>query len=60
LCARTYNSVLLIQNLARFGPTPPQLIVHLLRQGLVKRQAQLKNMLFQHPNCPGDAKRRMS
>jgi hypothetical protein len=59
LCARSYNSVLFIQNLARFGACPPLLLAHLLKQPLVRRQQHLKNMLLQHPNMPSDAKRRL-
>jgi hypothetical protein len=59
LCSRTYASIMLIQNLARFPATPPQLIGHLLRQPMVKRQPHLKNQLLQHPNTPSDAKRRL-
>jgi hypothetical protein len=57
LCQKTYNSILLIQNLARFGATPPQVLVHLLRQATVKRQQHLRTLIKQHPNCPADAKR---
>jgi hypothetical protein len=58
LCARTYNSTLLIQNLARFSATPPQLLLHLMKQMPVKRQEHLRRLLTQHPNCPGEARRR--
>ena len=58
LCGRNYHSPLLIQNLARFSATPPQLLSHLLKQAVVKRQAHLRTMLIQHPNCPSDAKRK--
>ena len=58
LCSRTYASIMLVQNLARFPATPPQLIGHLLRQPMVKRQQHLRNQLLQHPNTPADAKRR--
>lgn len=58
LCARTYASIMLVQSLARFPATPPPLLGHLLRQPLVKRQPQLRNLLLQHPNTPSDAKRR--
>ncbi len=60
LCSRTYASIMLVQNLARFSATPPQLIAHLLRQPMVKRQVHLRNQLLQHPNTPADAKRRTS
>lgn len=59
LCTKTYASILLVQNLARFSATPPALLAHLLRQPLVKRQQQLKNALLQHPNTPSEAKRRL-
>jgi hypothetical protein len=52
LCARTYGSVTLIQNFARWSACPPPLIAHLLRQVLVKRQPQLKALLMQHTNAP--------
>lgn len=52
LCARTYSSVMLIQSFARWAPTPPALLAHLLKQPLVLRQPRLKTMVSQHPNCP--------
>ena len=58
LCARTIHSALLIQNLARFASTPPALLTHLLKQAAVKRQVHLRNMIFQHPNCPSSEKRK--
>lgn len=58
LCARTIHSVMLIQNLARFASTPPNLLVHLLKQAACKRQVHLRNMIFQHPNCPSSEKRK--
>jgi hypothetical protein len=59
LCARTYNSLMLIQNLARFSSTPPQVLQHLLKQALVKRQPHLRMLIAQHPNCPSDVKRKL-
>ncbi len=59
ICSRTMTSVMLIQSLARFPGTPPSVLVHMLKQPMVKRQAHLKNMLLQHPNVPSEAKRRM-
>lgn len=56
LCARTYGSTLLVQNLAHWGACPPALITHLLRQPLVMRQPRLKTMLGQHPNAPAGAR----
>jgi hypothetical protein len=59
LCGKSYTSNLLIQNLARFGATPPPVLAHLLKQNAVRRQQMLKNLILQHPNCPADAKRKM-
>ncbi len=52
LCARPYASIQLIQNLARWGATPPALIAHLLRQPVVRRMPQLRNQLLRHSNRP--------
>ena len=52
LCARTYSSVMLVQNLAHWSTTPPPLIIHLLKQPLVARHPRLRTMLQQHPNAP--------
>ena len=57
LCSRPYNSVLFIQNLAKFSATPPALLAHLMKQPFVRKNAPLKKLLLQHPNMPGDAKR---
>jgi len=51
LCRHSYSSSLLIQNIARWSAAPPQLLVHLLRQELVRRNAQLRLMLERHPNA---------
>lgn len=51
LCARSYGSTLLIQNLARWSASPHALITHLLRQPVVLRQPRLRTMLEQHPNA---------
>ncbi|WLT30209.1 hypothetical protein [Geothrix sp. PMB-07] len=51
LCRRTYTSTLLIQNIARWSAAPPQLIAHLRRQDLVKRNPSLRQMLERHPNA---------
>jgi hypothetical protein len=59
LCSRQYTSQLFVQNLARWGACPPVLLAHLLKQQIVKRQLHLRNMILRHPNCPGDAKRKM-
>ncbi len=52
LCGRTVSSLLLVQNLARWGATPPALLLHLSRQAVVKHQPQLRTLLCQHPNAP--------
>ena len=51
LCRRTYTSTLFIQNLARWSAAPPQLIAHLRRQDLVKRNPALRQLLERHPNA---------
>jgi len=58
LCNHTIVSPLFIQNLARFGATPPALIAKLLRSPAVQRQPQLRALLSKHPNAGADAKRR--
>jgi hypothetical protein len=57
LCGKQYNSVLFIQNLAKFSATPPALLAHLVKQPFVRKLPPLKKLLLQHPNMPGDAKR---
>jgi hypothetical protein len=57
LCNRQYNSVLFIQNLARFAACPPALLAHLLKQPFVRNHAALRKLLLQHPNLPGQLKR---
>lgn len=57
LCATTFTSSLLVQNLAQWSPTPPNLIEHLMRQPLVVRAPQLRQVLLRHPNCPSRIKR---
>lgn len=51
LCRRTYVSTLMIQNFARWSAAPPQLIAHLRRQDLVRRNAPLRQLLERHPNA---------
>ena len=50
LTAKTSFTVLFIQNLARWSATPPQLLVHLLKQPVVRMNIGLKKMLLKHPN----------
>jgi hypothetical protein len=57
LCARQYNSVLFIQNLARFAACPPALLAHLLKQPFVRNHVPLRKLLLQHPNLPSQLKR---
>jgi hypothetical protein len=52
LCTRTFTSLLLVQNLARWSATPPMVLAHLLKQPVVKHQPQVRNLLMQHPNTP--------
>jgi hypothetical protein len=59
LCGKQYNSVLFIQNFAKFSATPPALLAHLMKQAFVRKSAPLKKLLLQHPNMPGDVKRQM-
>jgi hypothetical protein len=56
LCARTLASTLLLENLARWPATPPNLVAHLLQQPLVRRMPNLQAALKRHPNCPSHAK----
>ena len=58
LCTRSYNSVMLIQSLARWTATPAALIAHLYEQPLVLRTPRLKTLLSQHPNAPPPKKGR--
>jgi hypothetical protein len=59
LCARAHASMTLIQNLARFGACPPALLVHLVKIPSVRRNPQVRRLLLQHPNMPGDMKRQL-
>lgn len=56
LCARTYTSMLIIENLARWPATPPPVILHLLKQPLLRQMPALRSMLKRHPNCPASAR----
>ena len=56
LCARTFTSVLIIENLARWPATPPPVILHLLKQPLLRQMPALRAMLKRHPNCPASAR----
>jgi hypothetical protein len=52
LVGKTYSSMQLVQNIARWAPAPPALIAHLLRQDLVRRSPTLRLLLERHPNAP--------
>ena len=56
LCARTFSSALIVENLARWPATPPPVIVHLLKQPLLRQLPALRAMLKRHPNCPASAR----
>ena len=56
LCARTFTSSLIVENLARWPATPPPVILHLLKQPLLRQMPQLRAMLKRHPNCPPSAR----
>lgn len=56
LGARTYTSLLLVQNLARWAPTPPGVLAHLLKEAVVKHNPQVRALLLQHPNMPHHAR----
>jgi hypothetical protein len=57
LCARTFTSTLLVQNISRWAAAPPALIAHLLKQEMVRRSPALRTLLQRHPNAPTEAKR---
>lgn len=58
LCSRSYTSVIFVRNLLKFGSCPGPLLGYLSKQGLVRRNPQLRSMVLAHPNTPQDAKRR--
>lgn len=57
LCSRQYNSMIFVQNLAKFPATPPTLLAHLIKQPSVRRNQGIKRMLLQHKNMPSEAKK---
>ncbi|MBX3210362.1 MAG: hypothetical protein KF764_35345 [Labilithrix sp.] len=57
LCGKNSYTILFIQNLARWSATPPQLLAHLLKMPVVRRNLGLRKMLLKHPNTPSDVKR---
>ncbi len=58
LCAKTYSSQLLVQNLAKFTACPANLLTHLMRQNLVRRNPTLKRLVLNHPNLPNEVRKR--
>jgi hypothetical protein len=56
LCARTFTSMPIIENLARWPATPPPVILHLLKQPLLRQMPALRALLKRHPNCPVSAR----
>jgi hypothetical protein len=56
LCARTFTSMMIVENLARWPATPPPVILHLLKQPLLRQMPALRSMLKRHPNCPASAR----
>jgi hypothetical protein len=52
LCKQTYASTILVRNIAQWGPAPPPLLAHLLKQTLVRQNSQLRTLIKRHPNCP--------
>jgi hypothetical protein len=55
LCARTFASALLVENLGRWPAAPPPLIAHLLKQPIARQAPPLRALLKRHPNCPQSA-----
>ena len=60
LTSKTSYTVLFIQNLARWSATPPALLVHLLKQPVVRMNIGLRKMVLKHPNVPAETKRNLS
>lgn len=56
LCARTFTSMLIVENLARWPATPAPVILHLLKQPLLRQMPALRAALKRHPNCPASAR----
>lgn len=60
LTSKTTYTILFIQNLARWSATPPALLVHLLKQPVVRQNVGLRKMLLKHRNVPSETKRSLS
>lgn len=52
LCKQTYASTLIVRNIASWGPAPPPLLAHLLKQTIVRQNSQLRQLIKRHANCP--------
>lgn len=52
LCKRDYYSHLLIRNLAICGRTPAELLKHLFKQNIIKRNKALQDLIRRHQNFP--------
>jgi hypothetical protein len=52
LCKKTYNSVLLIQNLAKCSKTPARLLLRLEKQSIVRHNQGIKQLIKRHANYP--------
>jgi hypothetical protein len=60
LTSKTSYTILFIQNLARWSATPPALLVHLLKQPVVRQNIGLRKMLLKHRNVPSETKKMLS
>jgi hypothetical protein len=60
LTSKTTYTVLFIQNLARWSATPPAILMHLLKQPLVRQNLGLRKLVLKHRNVPSEAKRNLS
>jgi hypothetical protein len=60
LTSKTTYTVLFIQNLARWSATPPTLLMHLLKQPVVRQNVGLRKLVLKHRNVPSEAKRNLS
>jgi hypothetical protein len=60
LCGRQSYTILFIQNVARWPASPPALLTHLLKLGVVRNNMGLRKMILKHPNVPVETKRNLS
>ena len=54
---RVLTALVRDKNLGKFVATPPTLLLHLVKQNVVKRNPQLKKLLIAHRNMPSEGKR---